>query len=118
MTKPHRRSAGAQLRARIDRELGEGLVWDHRELEIIDHAGALADTIEALEAILRRDGLVVEGSTGQLRLHPAVAELRASRVAMLRMLDALKLPQDSGIVRSARNERKARNARARWALGS
>ncbi len=111
-------SAGAQLRARLDRELGDGLVWDHRELEVLDRAAAMADVIATLEAAVERDGLVVTGSTGQPRLHPAVAELRQSRLALLRMLESLKLPQDSGIVRSARNEKKARNARARWGRGA
>ena len=121
MTKPRRSprlSAGAQLRARLDLELGGGgLVWDHRELEILDRAAALADTIAALEAVVARDGLMITGSTGQLRLHPAVVEWRQSQVAMLRMLDSLALPQATRVIRSARNERKSRNAHARWGRG-
>lgn len=111
-------SAGAQLRARLDRELGDGLVWDHRELEILDRAAAMANVIAALDAAVQRDGLTVVGSTGQLRLHPAVAELRASRALLVKFLDMLKLPQDSGVVRSARSERKARNVGVRWGRGA
>ena len=49
---------------------------------------------------MARDGLVAIGSRGQTRLHPALAELRQSRALVLKMLDGLKLPQDSGVIRS------------------
>ena len=67
---------------------------------------------------MARDGLVAIGSRGQTRLHPALAELRQSRALLVKMLDGLKLPQDSGVIRSGRNEKKARNAHARWGRGA
>lgn len=55
---------------------------------------------------MARDGLVAIGSRGQTRLHPALAELRQSRALLLKMLDGLKLPQDSGVIRSGGTRRR------------
>src|SRR5215218_3648472 len=49
------------------------------ELAVLREAARVADTSEALQAVLDRDGLTVAGSKGQPRNHPGLAELRQQR---------------------------------------
>ncbi len=74
------------------------------------------DDVARLEELLDRDGLVVAGSSGQPRLSAVVAELRLSRLAAARLLDALGLPvegeEPSTATTTARRARRA--AAARW----
>lgn len=74
------------------------------------------DDVARLEALLDRDGLVAIGSSGQPRLSQVVAELRQSRLAASRLLDALGLPlDDTGAVASPAAKRARRAAESRWA---
>ncbi len=91
------------------------------ELDPVERVGlALAcrqlDDVARLEELLDRDGLIVAGSSGQPRLSAALAELRLSRLAAARLLDALGLPvegeEPSTATTTARRARRA--AAARW----
>ncbi len=75
----------------------------------------LAD-VARLEELLERDGLVSTGSSGQPRLSQVVAELRQSRLAASKLLDALGLPlDDTGATASPAAKRARRAAESRWA---
>jgi hypothetical protein len=85
------------------------------ELALLAEACRTMDELEALSATLSRDGLTVEGSTGQTRVHPALGELRAARVVLSRLLAQLALPDDDGqAVPSATRLRAVKAAGTRW----
>ncbi len=74
------------------------------------------DDVARLEALLDQDGLVTVGSTGQPRLSQIVAELRQSRLAASRLLEAVALPvEDAGTVATPAAKRAQRAAQSRWA---
>ncbi len=88
---------------------------DEREAHVLALACAQADVLAALEAAIVADGVTVPGSTGQPRLHPAVAEARQARVAVARLLGQLALPAVEGRPTTARGQQARDAARARWA---
>lgn len=116
-----RKSSGDMLRAELvdgmasaARSAGFTFEWDAHELLLIDQAAKVADQISALEALIASGGLVVAGSTGQDRLHPAVTELRQHRALLGSLLGRLKVPdwEDNGQVKSWRHQKAAES---RWA---
>jgi hypothetical protein len=82
------------------------------EEELLLETARQLDLCESLAEILDRDGLTVEGSAGQTRLHPALSELRMARLAAGRLLAQLGL--DSDLVSSSTAQRRAATA-SRWA---
>jgi hypothetical protein len=68
------------------------------ELLILKEACRVADVCEDLAAVVATDGAMLDGQDGP-RLHPALRELRAERLALSRMLAALRMPwgdEDAG----------------------
>ena len=93
---------------------GYALNTDEREL-LIEVCRSL-DDCEDLAAAVKRDGLTVAGSTGQLRMHPAVGELRATRALVGRLLSQLALPGPDGQTLDSPVRTLARTAaNKRWA---
>lgn len=89
---------------------------DSHELPGLLLACRQLDDVTRLEALLERDGIVSVGSTGQLRLSQVVAELRQSRLAASKLLDALALPvDDTGVAATPAAKRARRAAQSRWA---
>lgn len=116
-----RKSPGDVLRAELvdgvalaARSAGFTFEWDVHELVLIEQAARVADQIADLESLLAADGLVVPGSTGQDRLHPAVTELRQHRALLGSLLGRLKVPDwaDQGKAKSWRHQKAAES---RWA---
>jgi hypothetical protein len=108
---PRSASAGARLRHAV---LGEYELAT-AEVAILDLAAAQLDDIAALEKVLKRDGLIVTGSTGQPRLSAVVAELRQSRIALAKLLGELALPIDDEAAGMTPASRRAQHAaRSRW----
>jgi hypothetical protein len=73
-------------------------VWDLDEHELLQLAQAakLADRLAALDAIVDDQGVMVAGTADTAaRVHPALIESRQSRIALARLLAALRLPTDS-----------------------
>ena len=88
---------------------------DRDELELLAESCRTLDTCDQLQAVLDRDGLSVTGSTGQRRIHPGVGELRASRLALGRLLGQLALPDvDGDTIPAPASVRGRQAARARW----
>jgi hypothetical protein len=87
------------------------------ELAVLAEACHTADELDRLEAAVRElSDFVVSGSTGQPKPHPLLAEVRAHRQLLQRLMEGLALPdqgQKVGLSASARHAAKA--ARARWA---
>lgn len=74
------------------------------------------DLIAELEAARGELGLIVEGSTGQPRIHPAVPELRLHRATLKVLVAELGLSDEAvDAPKSSRRSESARAAaRARW----
>jgi hypothetical protein len=75
-----------------------------------------ADMMSRLEVLLE-DSLTVTGSTGQVRLSPAVGELRQHRLALSKLLVDLALPAETvaELARPSAASRQASHAAsARW----
>ena len=85
------------------------------ETELLAEVCRTLDEIDLLEAALKADGVTVAGSTGQVRVHPAVAEIRSHRLALSRMMAQLDLPDAEGETLPAGKQVRGRAAaRARW----
>lgn len=85
------------------------------EVELLVEVCRLLDEVEALRAAVARDGMVVAGSTGQPRVHPALGEMRQHRLALGKLLAQLALPDADGeSLPSPVQARGRRGAAARW----
>ena len=86
------------------------------ETEMLGQACRTADESDRLERAVRAlPELVTTGSTGQLKPHPLLAEVRAHRLLLERLTTALNLPDDTeevGTRASSQHARKA--AESRW----
>ncbi len=60
------------------------------ELLLLDSAARTADVIAALQAVVDRDGAMVDGKP-----HPALVEVRQQRLTLGRLLAALRIPVES-----------------------
>ncbi len=93
---------------------------DVKEAVLLDTACRLIDDLARLQKALGGEPTIVKGSTGQARAHPLLAEMRAHRLALEKVLSALKLPAEPAAqLDTSSAARKA--ARARWSrkgLGS
>lgn len=105
-------AAGDKLVRQFTDALADGEEYDEREVAVLDLARRQANDIAALEGQLEAEGGSVTGSTGQSRLNPIYAELRQQRLALAKILQSVKLP-DEGLG-SSRNSQQQRAARSRW----
>jgi hypothetical protein len=87
------------------------------ELANLEEACHTADELDRLEMVVRKlPDLTTRGSTGQIRPHPLLAEVRAHRALLQRLMEGLNLPdQDQKIGLRAGARHAAKAARARWA---
>jgi hypothetical protein len=85
------------------------------EQELLLEICRILDELELLATAVATEGATVTGSTGQTRVHPALSELRGSRLALGRLLDQLGLPDLEGEVLSVQSARAQRAAQVRWA---
>ena len=107
-------AAGRRVWCSIVGGLPDGWDLDERELSILALAAREADVVAALERTVKRDGLMVTGSAGQPRVHPAVAEARQGRLAVGRLLAQIALPDEDAAPRSESSKRAQHAAQARW----
>jgi hypothetical protein len=86
------------------------------ELEMLGQACRTSDELDRLERAVRAlPELTTTGSTGQLKPHPLLEEVRRHRLLLERLTSALNLPDDAeevGTRASSRHARKA--AEGRW----
>lgn len=109
-------AAGKALWRSILADLDEGWELDAREHYLLERACRCADELAELEKAVDRDGPTVDGSRGQLTVHPALAEARQLRLVQLRLLAAIELVDPKAAARSATpaQARARRAAEARW----
>lgn len=67
------------------------LALDEHEAIALREICRTADTLDALQAEVDRDGRTIESPQG-MKSHPALVELRAQRVTYARLVAALRLP--------------------------
>jgi hypothetical protein len=75
---------GSALWKAVIADVHEEWELDSKDLHSLEQAARAADRAQELEELIERDGLMIAGSTGQERLHPAISEQR-----MLRQLSAV-----------------------------
>lgn len=87
------------------------------ELAMLEQACRTADELNRLESAVRAlSELVTTGSTGQIKPHPLLAEVRAHRLLLERLTTALSLPderEESGLRPGQRHGQRAANTRWR-----
>jgi len=106
---------GARGRAFWRRTLDE-FELSEVEVELLRECCRLLDECESMRASVEHDGTTVKGSTGQVRVHPALGELRQHRLALGRLLAQIALPDvDEQTLRSPTQARASKAAQARWA---
>jgi hypothetical protein len=69
------------------RAVSESFELEKHEIEILRQAVVVADRIASLDAVVSRDGVLLDG-----RAHPALIESRLQRVTLGRLLSILRLP--------------------------
>ena len=85
------------------------------ESELLAEVRDVLDEIAGLKAAVDADGLTVKGASGQVRVHPAVAQLSQHRLALGRLLAQLGLPDEDGSALPSPISARARSAaKARW----
>lgn len=83
-------------------------VWtlDEHELALLVEAVRTVDLLDRLDRLVRREGPIIDGSQGQ-RAHPAAVEARQQRIALARLLAALRLPDgEAGDETRGRRQRR------------
>ncbi len=83
--------AGKALWRGVHAAVAEGWELDQRDLAWLEQACRTRDLIADLERQLAAEGLAVEGSKGQRRLHGVIPELRQQRDLLSRLLARLEL---------------------------
>lgn len=89
-TPPAPTGAGAAGR-RLWSSVVEPFDLDEHELALLRQACRTADLLDKLDAEVRRDGPMVGSGDGR-KAHPTAVESRAQRIALARLLAALRLP--------------------------
>ena len=85
------------------------------ESELLHECCRILTELERLEQALDLAGVVVEGSTGQVRINPAVGELRQHRLALARVLPLLQLPDEKGdVLPTPQFIQRSNASRKRW----
>ena len=86
------------------------------ELELLVEVCRALDECEALAAVVERDGTTTAGSRGQVVVHPALGELRQTRLMLGRLLAQLDMPDEAGAALPSSLQARGRQAASkRWA---
>lgn len=81
------------------------------ELHVLEAACLAEDRTENMRALLTTTPMLTTGSTGQVVVHPLVAEIRAHEAQVASLLVKLKLPDESGPALNAQRT----GGQTRWA---
>lgn len=88
---------------------------DEHETALLVEAVHTVDLLGQLEVAIKRDGPLVDSPQG-LKAHPAVVEARQQRIALARLLAALRLPSGDEHTKAA-GSRPQRRVGVRGAYG-
>lgn len=86
------------------------------EVALLAEMSRLLDDLALMRAVLAEDGPMVAGSKGQRRPHPILAEIRGSRLLLVRLASQIGLPDLDGDEAGATpaSRKAARAANVRW----
>lgn len=98
-----------------DAVLGEYELEEH-EMALLVEAVRTVDLLELLDAEVRRDGPLVSSPQG-VKAHPAAVEARQQKIALARLLAALRLPAGDESDNQAGARRPQRRVGARGVYG-
>ncbi len=87
---------------------------EEHELALLREAVRTVDTLDRLDALVRADGGMIFTPSG-VKVHPGLVEARQLRIALARLLAALRLPD--GEVGAESQGRRQRRAGARGVYG-
>ncbi len=87
---------------------------EEHELALLREAVRTVDTLDRLDALVRADGGMIDTPSG-VKVHPGLVEARQLRIALARLLAALRLPD--GEVGAESQGRRQRRAGARGVYG-
>jgi len=104
------REAGRRLWCSVVEEFD----LEEHELALLREATRTVDLLDELDATVRRDGAVIVTAEGHPRAHPAAIEARQQRIALARVLSALRMP--SGDEPASRPQRRV-GVRGTYATG-
>ena len=97
------------------RRVVAGFDLDVAESELLVEVCRALDECEALHTVVTDQGRTVAGSRGQVVAHPALAELRQTRLMLGRLLAQLELPgPDGDTLPTPVQARGRRAAQTRW----
>lgn len=98
------------------REMAERYTFSPAELRLLERACRHVDTIQKLEELVEREGMVIDSPQGG-RTHPALVELRHQSTALRGLVASLSLPPDEESAGETPRQRRARKAaETRWGV--
>jgi hypothetical protein len=89
---------------RLWREVLTRFDLDEHETAVLRECVRTVDQLDALDATIRRDGVVVLNARGRQVAHPALVEARQHRTVLMRLIASLRLPEDAA--GSGRSQRR------------
>jgi len=101
---------------RLWRAVLEEYSLEEHEMALLREAVRTVDLLDELDGLVRRDGALQDSPQG-LRAHPAAVEARQQRIALARLLAALRMPAGAGDDVQAGARRPQRRAGARGTYG-
>ncbi len=91
MTKPKVPTGTGPAGAKLWRAVLEEYDLEEHEVLLLREAVRTVDALDGLEKCVTEDGPLLSSSQGE-RAHPALVEARQQRIALARLLAALRLP--------------------------
>lgn len=89
---------------------------DEHEMAVLVEAVRTVDQLDALDVMVRREGVVVDTPQGP-RAHPALVEARQQRIVLARLLTGLRLPQgEAGQEQASARPQRRGGSRGTYAL--
>ena len=104
-TPPTPKGTGANGR-RLWQSIVSAYELDEHETALLREAVRTIDRLDELHAVVDAEGLMVEGRYGP-KVHPAMVEARQLKIALARLLAALRLPDgENGDESQGRRQRR------------
>ena len=104
--------------SRLWRDVLGSYELEEHELALLREAVRTVDQLDELHSIASREGLIVDGPHGS-KPHPALTEARQLRIALARVLAALRLPAgDEDDQAAGRRPQRRTGVRGVYAAGA
>lgn len=75
--------------------IAEGFDLAQHEADLLHEAARVADRLDDLDAVVRRDGVTVSTPQGP-KAHPALVEARQQSIVLTRLVASLRIPDEEG----------------------